>query len=149
MLNLLAKGAFGFYSASSTEDYQDYGFGADGRFDIQRDWNVYGGGSFNHRHEDRGTPNVTTALFTPTTYNQLVGNVGYYQRFNRLNVRLDGRLDNFTYFNNGLGTAQGVITNSDRNRNEFRESARFGYEFSPGYQVWVRGSLNQRQYMTI
>ncbi|MBN9088886.1 MAG: outer membrane beta-barrel protein [Reyranella sp.] len=149
MLNLFAKGAFGFYSASSTENYQDFGVGLDGRFDIQRDWNVYGGGSFNRRHEDRGTPNVTTSLFSPTIYNQLVGNVGYYQRFNRLNVRIDGRLDNYTYFNNGLGTAQGVIQNSDRNRNEFRESARFGYEFSPGYQVWVRGSLNQRSYMTI
>jgi hypothetical protein len=149
MLNLFARGAFGFYSANSTEDYYDGSVGFDGRFDIQRDWNIYGGGSFNHRHEDRGTPNVTTALFSPTQYNQLVGNVGYYQRFNRLNVRIDGRLDNYTYFNNGLGPAQGVVQNSDRNRNEFREAARFGYEFSPGYQAWVRGSLNQRSYMTV
>jgi hypothetical protein len=150
MLNLFAKGAFGFYSASTNLNYEDFSVGADGRFDIQRDWNVYGGGSFNRRHEDPGTPNVTTAQgFSSTIYNQLVGNVGYYQRFNRLNVRLDGRIDNYTYFNNGLGLAQGVIPNSDRNRNEFRESARFGYEFSPGYQVWVRGSLNQRSYMTV
>jgi hypothetical protein len=149
MLNFFARGAFGLYTASSTENYQDFGVGFDGRFDIQRDWNFYGGGSFNRRHEDRGTPNVTTSLFNPTVYNQLVGNVGYYQRFNRLNIRLDGRLDNFTYFNNGLGPAQGVVQNSDRNRNEFREAARVGYEFSPGYQVWVRGSLNQRVYNTV
>lgn len=149
MLNLFARGSFGLYSASSTEDYYDYGFGADGRFDIQRDWNIYGGGSFNHRHEDRGTPNTVTSAFNPTQYNQLVGNVGYFQKFNRLNFRLDGRIDNYTYFNNGLGPAQGVIQNSDRNRNEFREAARVGYEFSPGYQFWVRGSLNQRQYFTV
>ncbi|MBS0522067.1 MAG: outer membrane beta-barrel protein [Proteobacteria bacterium] len=149
MLNLFARGAFGIYSASSTEDYQDVSAGFDGRVDIQRDWNVYGGFSFNHRHEDRGTPNVTTSAFAPTQYNQLVGNVGYYQRFNRLNVRLDGRLDNFTYFNNGVGPAQGVVQNSDRDRTEFREAARFGYEFSPGYQVWTRGSLNQRDYNTV
>lgn len=150
MLNLFAKGAFGFYSASTNLNYEDFSVGADGRFDIQRDWNIYGGGSFSRRHEDPGTPNVTTSSqFSSTVYNQLVGNVGYYQRFNRLNVRIDGRIDNYTYFNNGLGTAQGVIQNSDRNRNEFREAARFGYDFSPGYQVWVRGSLNQRQYMTV
>lgn len=153
MLNLYARGAFGIYGAGSNLNYQDYGFGADGRFDIQRDWNVYGGGSFSHRHEDPGTPNVTTSntlsTFAPTQYNQLAGNIGYYQRFNRLNVRLDGRIDNYTYFDNGVGPAQGVIPNSDRNRNEFREAARFGYDFSPGYQVWVRGGLNQRAYNTV
>jgi hypothetical protein len=149
MLNFFARGAFGLYSASSTENYQDFGVGFDGRFDIQRDWNVYGGGSFNRGHESRGTPNVLTSAFSPTQYNQLVGNIGYFQRFNRLNVRIDGRLDNYTYFNNGLGPAEGVVQNSDRNRNEFREAARFGYEFSPGYQVWVRGSLNQRVYNTV
>jgi hypothetical protein len=149
MLNVFARGSFGVYSASSTENYQDYGFGFDGRVDIQRDWNVYGGGSFSRRHEDRGTPNVTTALFSPTQYNQLAGNIGYYQRFNRLNVRLDGRVDNYDYVNNGLGPSEGVIQNSDRNRTEFREAARFGYEFSPGYQVWIRGDLNQRQYATV
>jgi hypothetical protein len=149
MLNLFAKGAFGFYSVNSTEDYQDFSTGFDGRFDIQREWNVYGGGSFSHKHEDRGSPNVTTSGFSPTQYNQLAGNVGYYQQFNRLNVRLDGRIDNYTYFNNGLGSAQGVIQNSDRDRNEFREAVRFGYEFSPGYQVWTRASLNQRTYINV
>ena len=40
-----------------------------------------------------------------------------------------------------------MIPNSDRDRTEFRESARVGYEFLPGYEVWVRGGLNQRQYV--
>src|SRR5262249_37659413 len=70
MLNVFARGNFGLYSASSTENFFDYSTGFDGRFDIQREWNVYGGASFNHRHEDRGTPNVTTSLFSPTQYNQ-------------------------------------------------------------------------------
>jgi hypothetical protein len=39
-----------------------------------------------------------------------------------------------------------VIQNSDRNRTEFREAARVGYEFLPGYEFWTRGSLNQRIY---
>ena len=29
------------------------------------------------------------------------------------------------------------------------EALRFGYQFSPGYEVWVRGSLNQRQYFQV
>jgi hypothetical protein len=146
MLNFFASGAFGFTAVNSTENYQDFGFGTDGRLDIQRDWNVYGGLSFNRRHEARGTPNSVTTAFEPNKYNQLVGNVGYYQAFNRLNVRLDGRIDNYNFVNSGPGPSAGVIFNGDRDRTEFREAARVGYEFSPGYQIWTRGSLNQRTY---
>ena len=120
------------------------------RLDIQRNWNVYGGASWNRRHDEFGTPNTPNGPGLPVTvYNQSTANVGYFQTFNRFNVRLDGRFDNYNYFDNGLGPAQGVIPNSDRNRNEFREALRFGYQFSPGYEVWVRGSLNQRQYFQL
>jgi hypothetical protein len=151
MLNAYAKAGFGFYGVdSSFNNYQDVSVGTDGRFDIQRDWNVYGGASWNRRHEERGAPNtVTTAGLPITVYNQTIGNVGYFQKFNRLSVRADGRLDNYNYFNNGLGPTQGVIPNSDRNRNEWREALRLGYEFSPGFEVWVRGGANQRVYFQL
>ncbi len=151
MLHAYAKGGFGFYSVNpQLNNYQDASIGADGRLDIQRNWNVYGGASWNRRHDEFGTPNTPTGIGLPVTvYNQATANVGYFQAFNRLNVRLDGRYDNYNFFNNGLGPAQGVIPNSDRNRNEWREALRFGYEFSPGYEVWVRGSLNQRRYFQL
>jgi hypothetical protein len=151
MLNAYAKGGFGFYSVDGARNnYQDISVGADARLDIQRNWNVYGGASWNRRHDEFGTPNTPTGIGLPVTaYNQSTANVGYFQTFNRFNVRLDGRFDNYNFFNNGLGPAQGVIPNSDRNRNEFREALRFGYQFSPGYEIWVRGSLNQRQYFQL
>jgi hypothetical protein len=154
MLNLFARGDIGLFSATSTMNHYDFATGFDGRIDIQREWNIYGGFSFNRRHEDPGTPSAPTptsavTAFSPTVYNQLVGNVGYYQRFNRLDVRLDGRWDNYTYFDNGLGLTQGVLPAYDRSRNELREALRFGYEFSPGYQVWARGGLNQRMYNSV
>ena len=151
MLNAYAKGGFGFYSVNGAlNNYQDVSVGADGRLDIQRNWNVYGGASWNRRHDEFGTPNTPNGPGLPVTvYNQSTANVGYFQTFNRLNVRLDGRFDNYNYLNNGLGPAQGVIPNSDRNRNEWREALRFGYQFSPGYEVWVRGSLNQRKYFQL
>lgn len=151
MLNAYAKGGFGFYSVNGDlNNFQDISVGADGRLDIQRNWNVYGGASWNRRHDEFGTPNTPNGIGLPVTvYNQSTANVGYFQTFNRLNVRLDGRFDNYNFFNNGLGPAQGVIPNSDRNRNEWREALRFGYEFSPGFEVWVRGSLNQRKYFQL
>ena len=125
MLNAFATGGFGIYGVDSLNNYQDFAVGTDGRYDIQQDWNIYGGASFNRRHEDRGSPNtVATSSLAPNIYNQIVGNVGYYQAFNRLNVRLDGRLDNYNYLNQGLGPSGGAIFNSDRDRTEFRETAR-------------------------
>lgn len=148
MLNAYAKAGFGLYGTDGAfNNYQDVSVGTDGRVDIQRDWNVYGGASWNRRHEERGAPNtVTNANIPVTVYNQTIANVGYFQAFNRFSARLDGRFDNYVYFNNGLGPTEGVIPNSDRNRNEFREALRLGYEISPGYEVWVRGAMNQRTY---
>lgn len=148
MLNLYATGNFGIYSNDSLNNFWDFSVGGDGRVDIQRDWNFYGGTSFSHLHEDRGSPNSPqTSTLPPNQYNQYVANLGYFQTFNRFSIRLDGRLDNYNYLNPGVGTAGGSIPNYDRNRNEFREAVRVGYEFSPGYQVWARGAFNQRAYM--
>lgn len=150
-LNAYARGGFSFYSLSSDlNNYQDLSFGANGRLDIRRNWNVYGGGSWNRRHDEFGSPNTPNGIGLPVTvYNQTTFNLGYFQQFNRLNVRADGRFDNYDYLNNGLGPAQGVIPNSDRNRNEWREALRFGYEVVEGFEVWVRGSLNQRRYFQL
>lgn len=150
-LNLFATGAIGLYSLDpSFNNFYDVSVGGDGRLDIQRDWNVYGGGAWARRHEERGAPNtVTGAGFPITVYNQASANLGYYQKFTRLSVRADGRFDNYNYFDNGLNPAAGVITNSQRNRNEFREALRLGYEMFPGYEFWVRGSLNQRTYLQL
>src|SRR6185312_15959581 len=77
---------------------------------------------------------------------QLSANLGYFQQVGLFKARLDGRMDNFNYQNNANGPTQGVILNTDRNRTEFRESLRVGYEFLRGLELWTRGGLNQRRY---
>lgn len=150
-LNFFAKGRVGLYSVDpGLNNYQDISVGGDGRLDIFRNWNVYGGASWNRRHEENGSPNTVTGVGLPiTVYNQTSLNIGYFQKVNRISARLDGRFDNFTYQNNGLGLAQGIIPNNDRDRNEWREGLRFGYELTPGYEIWVRGGLNQRSYFQL
>ena len=142
MLNFYALGSFGFYAGNSNANYLDASVGLNGRVDIERDSNIFGAASFNRRHEDPGTPNVAIGATQPTRYNQSIASVGYFQQFNRLSVRLDGELDNYTYDNNGLGPAQGVMLNSDRDRLELYQVLRLNYEFSPGYEVWSRAALN-------
>jgi hypothetical protein len=149
MLNFYALGSFGFYAGNSNANYLDASVGLNGRVDIERDSNIFGAASFNRRHEDPGTPNVAIGATQPTRYNQSIASVGYFQQFNRLSVRLDGELDNYTYDNNGLGPAQGVMLNSDRDRLELYQVLRLNYEFSPGYEVWSRAALNQRNYANV
>ncbi len=145
MLNFFARGNVGIFSATPTPNFTDGSTGFDGRFDIQRDWNVYGGASFNHNHEDPGTPNAATGAVPPNTYDQISGNAGYYQKFNRFSVRADGRLDNYNYTNNLVSTG-GSLPGFYRDRAETRESLRLGYQLGGDSQVWTRGSLNQRNY---
>jgi hypothetical protein len=144
MLNLFASGAVGLYADHTSENYKDVRVGFDGRLDVQRNWYLYGGAQFNHMHEDRADPNATS-FGKPNEYNLFSGNLGYYQKFNRLSIKLDGRMDDYAYTNN-RGAVPGVITNRDRDRREYTESLRIAYEFIDKYEVWVQGGLNQRNY---
>src|SRR5471032_830723 len=141
MVNFFAKGNIGLFSVSNTPNFTDFSIGTDGRFDIQRDWNVYGGGSFSHNHEDPGTPNAATGAVPPNLYDQIAANAGYFQKFNRLSVRADGRFDNYNYVNN-FTSIGGSLASPARDRNEYRESVRVGYEIMADTQAWVRGGLN-------
>jgi hypothetical protein len=147
MLNFFARGAFGLFTATPLPNFSDYAVGTDGRLDIRRDWNIYGGASFNHLHEDPGTPNAAVGNNPPNIFDQISGNVGYYQKFNRLDLRADARIDNYNYLNAGPGAAEGVVNNFQRDRTEYRESLRLGFDILPDTQVWARGSLNQRNYL--
>jgi len=148
MLNFYARGDIGFYTSASAQNYQDVAVGAEGRLDIQRNWNAYGSVSFNRKHEDPGLPNTVSGPAGVTIYNQWSGRAGYYQKINRLSGRVEFAVDRLTFFDNGLGVAQGVVPNSDRDRTELRESLRIGYEFINGYEFWVRGGFNQRLYVS-
>jgi hypothetical protein len=133
-----------FYTAAPSLNYQDFSVGTNGRYDIQKEWNTYGGLSYSRLHEQLGTPNTVNGQTSPNVYYLAAGNVGYYETFGRINVRIDGRVDNYNYVNNAF--VPGLIPNSDRNRTEIREALRLGYEFLPGYQIWARGGFNQRLY---
>ncbi len=96
MLNLSAYGAFGFYNNAVTQNYQNFGVSADGRFDIQRDWYLTAGGGFARTTEALGTPDVAFAQ-SPTVVNTLPVNLAMYQRFNRLFYQLSAGLTRFSY----------------------------------------------------
>ncbi len=144
-LNLGAYGVFGFYNNASSQNYQNFGFSADGRLDIQRDWYVSASGAFTRTTEALGTPDVALAQ-APTVVWAVPLSVSMYQRFNRLFYQATVGVTGFRYQDNSQTNAS-VLPGSSRDRNEYGESLRAGYELFEGVDFWVQGGLNQRSYL--
>ena len=145
MLNLNGYGAFGFYNNAPTQNYQNFGVSSDGRFDIQRDWYVTAGAGFARTTEALGTPDVAFQT-TPTVVNTIPVTLAMYQRFNRLFYQASATLTRFSYQDFSAPNPSTLPGNS-RDRTEYGENLRGGYEIREGWDIWAQGAVNQRRYL--
>src|SRR6266478_6344230 len=145
MLNFGGFGAFGFYNNATSQNYQNFGFNTDGRLDIYRDWNVTASAAFTGTTELLGTPDVAQSV-SPSVVYAVPINVGMFQRFSRLFYQVNAgytalRYSDFSQLNTN------ALSSGSRDRNEFTESLRAGYELREGFDVWLQGGLNHRSYL--
>ena len=145
MLNVSAYGAFGFYNNAYTQNYQNFGVSSDGRFDIQRDWYLTANAAFARTTEALGTPDVAFAQ-QPTVVNTLPANVAMYQRFNRLFYQVSAGVTRFSYQDFSTPSVS-TLPAASRDRTEFSETLRTGYELREGWDLWAQGGFNQRRYV--
>ena len=143
-LNLFANVDVGRYASKSSEDYVDARAGFNGRIDVHHDANISGGFTFQRQHEDRSSPDQAGAA-EPVTYSLYHPSVAATKRFNRFSARIGADLNIYRY-DDAPATGGGTVNESDRNRREVEGSARLGYDVAPGYQTFVRGSVNDRSY---
>lgn len=144
-LNLTAGVAQYIYADNSDENRLDWNVGVNGLLDVTRDTQLNGGVRYSQLHEDRGDPNSPAAAVEPTEYDLLAAKASLDQRFNRLTARLSGGYDDYDYKDVGA-TGGGIIEQDDRDRKEYTEALRLGYNVSPDTNVYVEGALNQRDY---
>jgi hypothetical protein len=145
MLNFGAFGAFGFYNNATAQNYQNFGFNTDGRVDIQRDWNLSASAAFTGTTELLGTPDVAQSV-SPSVVYAVPLSLSMFQRFNRLFYQATGTATGLRYSDSSqLNTS--ALPGSSRDRNEFGETLRAGYELYEGFDFWVQGGLNQRSYL--
>lgn len=142
---LLASGGFGFYPAASTQNYQNYLLQADGRVDIRYDIYATGLIGFNRSTEALGTPNVSFAQ-APTVSDSLPVELGFNQRFNRLFYQLGVAATKYWYYDYSTITSLGLPAAS-RNRTEYDERLRVGYEVSDNLTLFMASGINQRVYV--
>lgn len=144
-LNFNAGVAKSFYNSHSGENRLDWNVGMDGRLDVTRDTQINGALSYQKLHEDRGDPNSPGASSEPVPYKLFNASAGIDQRFNRMTAGLSASLDDYNYDN--VVSTTGVPINQDfRDRKEYTENLKLGYDVSPDTNVYVQGSLNQRKY---
>lgn len=144
-LNFRAAGALARHHEYESENFSDFVVESDGRLDVTRDIALDARVFHRQEHEGRGDPDTFAGYAEPVIYTRSGGSVGYQQRFNRLRARLDGTAEYQSYDSvrllNGGESAQ-----NDRDRWLFGTSLRVGYEFLPGYEGFVRGTLNRTVY---
>ena len=144
-LRLLASGGFGFYASAPTQNFQNYILQADGKLDIRNDFYATGLIGFRRNTEALGTPNVSFAQ-APTVVDSVPVEVGLYQRFNRLFYQLNASATKYWYYDYSTITSLGLPAAS-RDRTEYEEKLKLGYEITDNFSLFLAPALNQRRYV--
>lgn len=144
-LHIQAGGIAGFYGSAPSQNYRNYTLQADGKIDIQTDFYATWSAAFKQTTEALGTPNVAFAQ-SPTVVNSVPISLNLYQRFNRLSYQLKASMTRYTFYDNSTILVNGLPATS-RDRTEYEESLRIGYEISDDVTVFVQPGLNQRRYL--
>ncbi|WP_421999000.1 outer membrane beta-barrel protein [Reyranella sp.] len=146
MLRVLANGTFGFYPAAPTQNFQNYGILAEGRLDIQYDFYLSGLAGFRRTTEALGTPDVSFAQ-APTVVDTIPVQLTLYQKFNRFFYQISAAATRYRYYDYSTITSLG-LPGTSRNRTEYEERARVGYEVIDDVSFWISPGLTQRIYVS-
>ena len=133
----------GLYADESDENYQDYFAGAAGRVDVTEATYLGANGSFQHLHEERGSPDDVRGE-EPTEFDRFGGRLKGFHDLGRVNLTLEGGILRFDF--DDVDAAGGEINNDDRDRDRYDGSLRVGYEIVPEYEAFVRGGYDVIDY---
>jgi len=144
-LNLSAGAVITQYLSHSALSTRDPYLRADGRLDIDNIHDLHGALNFARTHEDPGSPDVTGAAVQPVHVTTYGGAAGFEQTKLRFLYSADVSAQRSEY-ESVPGTGGVTIPQSDRDDWAYELALRGGYEFQPGYQVFLRGAVNLRDY---
>ncbi len=140
-LNFQAAGDFGVYADNTEQNFSDYVIGVDGQYDFNEEFYFTSQAGHQHLHEDRSAPNSQTGSNdTQTEFDLSNVGVALVKNDGLINVRFGLDYLKWDYDDTRL------INNDDRDRDEYIESLRLGYDLTDSSDVYVEGVLNQRDY---
>jgi hypothetical protein len=141
----VAKGEMRRYADKTSEDQDNYQVATDGRVDVMRDTSIGGGLSYAQDHEDRGDPNSIGSAVEPSEYHTAIARAGAYRGLGKANARFDTELKNLEY-EDATASNGSIIKNGVRDRNEYTNTLRMGYQINDTFEAFVRGALDNRVY---
>ena len=115
----------------------------DGRIDVSRDTQIIAEGRYLLTTDNPGSPNLQAGLAQLPIDTDVGGTLGVIQTFNRLSVSLKGTVDRAVY-DDSLLTNGELVSNADRNFNQYAGIMRVGYELDPGLKPFVELEGDER-----
>ncbi len=146
-LRVLASGGFGFYVSAPTQNFQNYSLVADGRFEIREDFYVTARVGVVRATEALGTPDVSFAQ-APTIVDSVPVEISLYQKFNRFFYQLTASATRYWFYDFSTITATG-LPGISRDRTDYAETIRLGYEIYDGTSVFIAPGLQQSVYQQV
>ena len=144
MLKVSIGADIGRYQDEVSEDHDDYWAAIQGRYDLTRRTNIFGGVGYSFEHESRSSPDDDLSGITPTTYISRNMHIGYSVTRNDFIYRIAATVEDLDYDN--IPRATGTLLNDDRDRLITGLGMRVTHKISDNSKVFVRGLLDQRQY---
>ena len=144
-LRVVAGAGVGFYASAPTQNYVNFNLLADGKLDIDYDFYATGSLGIFRTTEALGTPNAVAAS-APTVQYAAPLNLGFYKKFNRFFMNGSVSATKYWYEDYSIITSQGLPAAS-RERAEYLETIRFGYELTEDFAVFIAPSVNQIRYV--
>jgi hypothetical protein len=145
-LHVGINGTLGNYNSASTQNYQNYTLQADGKIDIHTDFFVTWSMAYVQSSEPLGTPNTTNAT-APTVVTSTPFKLGVSQHIGRFFYEANGTATHYSFTSNSAPNSAS-LTPADRERNEYGETFRFGYDFFEDLAFFISPAFNQVRYIS-
>jgi hypothetical protein len=142
MLNLHASAQYYDYARLHNETHLDADAGGVGRLDILRGIDIGALADYQIGHEPRWSPDQPGFAEKPTEYSLAHGEAAFNYHPFALAVSTGLIFDRYDYQATPL-IGGSVLSNADRDRNDYQGYLKAGFEFSPGYSGFVRGIYDQ------
>lgn len=144
-LEFSASGLLSAYTEFDSENDTNYRLETRARLDLAKRTNVQAVASHDVYEESRSAIDASTAGDRAQVRTNKL-NTTLNHRFNRLSLQLRGGISDLDYGSQQSGTT--LITNDDRDRQEYEETLRATWEFKPTFSVFAEAGVNQRRYDT-
>lgn len=142
-ISVTGRGEIGRYESNSAEDYDDWQIGLNSRARLSSQLTIVGGGDYRWDHENRSSPEDVNGL-NPTEYQRGYGFAGLLWNKGDISARIAGTITDLNF--SDIPSTFGTINNDDRDRVHYEVGGRFGYNLSPGTDIFVQAAYDDRRY---